>query len=511
MSSAPLQQQSIWSEVPLPRFPALDRDMDVDVVVVGAGLTGITTACLLRRAGARVALIERGQVAAADTCRTTAHLTYVTDERLHRIVSTFGKDAAGSAWQAGAAAIDQISQLASQTRADCEFRWVPGFLHAATRPDADEDRAHLEEDAQLARELGFDAQFLPSIPHANRCGIRFPQQAKFHPRKYLAALVGTIAGDGSHVFENTEFEEFDEGRATVHAGGRRIRCERLVIATHNPRMGSGSALSAALFQTKLALYTSYVLGARLPSGTVPEALFWDTSDPYEYLRIDDRGDQQYAIFGGEDVKTGQEQDAGEVFRKLEARLHARLPGAAVQHRWLGQVVETADGLPYVGASSERQFIATGFSGNGFTFGTLSAMIATDWYLKRENPWSDLLRADRRPFHGGVWRYLSENVDYPYYLLRDRIKGAEKGEPEDLAVGQAKVLAWRGQKVAAYRDSNGALSVVSAVCTHLKCIVRWNDADRTWDCPCHGSRFRPDGSVSSGPAEEPLHRIETAKG
>jgi nitrite reductase/ring-hydroxylating ferredoxin subunit len=207
------------------------------------------------------------------------------------------------------------------------------------------------------------------------------------------------------------------------------------------------------------------------------------------------------------VKTGQERDSEDVFGELEIRLRARLPTATLQHRWMGQVVETADGLPYIGENATRQFIATGFCGNGFTLGTLSAMMARDRYLDRRNPWLDLLRVDRRPFHGGLWQYLKENVDYPYYLVRDRVARAEAGTVDELSPGEGKILKWEGQKVAAYRNEHGALSLCSPVCTHLKCLVRWNDADQTWDCPCHGSRFHPDGAVLSGPAEEPLEKLQ----
>jgi glycine/D-amino acid oxidase-like deaminating enzyme/nitrite reductase/ring-hydroxylating ferredoxin subunit len=512
MSSSNAKQHSVWAEFELPRFPALQHDTAVEVVVVGAGITGITTAYLLRKAGVRVALIERGRVASADTGRTTAHLTYVTDQRLNHLVGQFGKDAARSFWEGGAAAIDQIWQLTQDTAADCDFRWVPGYLHAPKHDprqgEGRKERDSLQHDAELARELGFDAQFLESVPNTNGCGVRFAHQARFHPRQYLAPLVSAIPGDGNHVFENTELEEFDQRAMAVRANGNRIHCDYVVIATHNPLMGSKGPVSATLFQTKLSLYTSYVLGARLPAGTVPDALFWDTSDPYEYLRVVDREDHQYAIFGGEDVKTGQEKDAEEVYRALEARLQARLPGAVIQHRWMGQVIETADGLPYAGENGEFQFIATGFCGNGMTLGTLGAMMARDRYLERENPWFDLLRVDRKPFHGGLWRYVSENVDYPYYLLRDRIAGAEEGSFADLANGEGKILKWQGRKVAAYRSDTGVLSVCSPVCTHLKCLVHWNDADRTWDCPCHGSRFHPDGQVLSGPAEAPLDKIDS---
>ena len=420
---------SYWSAThTFPAFPAIERDIEVDVVVVGAGLTGITTAYLLKQAGARVALLERDRIAAGDTSRTTAHLTYVMDARLHQLADTFGHDAAKAFWEAGAAAIDAIAAIARQTHADCDFRWTPGYLHAPLRDQEDTARQGLEHDAELARAFGFDATFMEQVPGVQRPGVRFAHQATFHPLKYLEPLVRAIPGDGSFVFEQTAMEEVDDTPMVIQAGGRTIRCDYLVIATHNPVMGKQGAVTAALFQTKLALYTSYVLGARVPKGTLPDGLWWDTSDPYDYLRVDPHADHDYVIFGGEDVKTGQEDDANHVFQRLEERLHRLLPMATMQHRWLGQVVETDDGLPFIGENAHREFIATGFCGNGFTLGTLSAMMARDRYLDRKNPWFDLFRVDRRPFHGGLWRYVQENLDYPYYLLRDRVARRGHGHP-----------------------------------------------------------------------------------
>ena len=492
------------------RFPALDRDIEVDVVVVGGGLTGITTAYLLRKEGVRVALIERDRLAAGDTSRTTAHLTYVTDYRLRDLAKKFGKDGAKAFWEAGAAAIDQIAATAQETKTDCGFRWAPGYLHESIVQKDDKERARLEEDAALAREFGFDARTVENVPYANRFGIRFAHQAKFHPLKYLAPLVAAIPGGGSYVFEKTDFEEVEDKPMTVRANGKKIRCDYLVIATHNPLMGKKGLLTATLFQSKLALYTSYVLGARLPKGSLPEALFWDTSEPYYYLRVDSHEDHQYAIFGGEDVKTGQEDDAKKVFARLEEKLRSAIPNAEIQHRWLGQVVETDDGVPFIGENAEREFIATGFCGNGFTLGTLAAMMARDAYLDRKNPWSDLFRCNRKQFHGGVWRYLKENADYPYYLVRDRFARTESESLDDLGNGEGKIIKLDGKKVAAYRNDRGKVSLCSPVCTHLGCIVRWNAADRTWDCPCHGSRFHPTGEVLGGPAEEPLEPIKAPK-
>ena len=498
-----------WSEsITLPQFAPLSNDLTVDVVVVGAGLTGITTAYLMKEAGAKVALLDRQRCASADTAHTTAHLTYVTDYRLHELVKHFGKDAAKAFWEAGAAAIDHMDEIVRSRKIDCEFRWVPGFLHGSlAKKRTQKERTLLEEDANLATELGFDIEFIDQVPYANRPGVKFLHQAKFHPLKYLRSLLEAIPGDGSYVFENTEMSEVEAEPLAVKANGFKIQCQYLVIATHTPLMGKTSMAKATLLQSKLSLYTSYVLGATLPRGTVPEALYWDTTDPYYYLRIDAHEDHDYAIFGGEDVKTGQEKNPIELFGRLEQKLKTMLPQAAVQHRWLGQVVETNDGLPFIGENEGQQFIATGFCGNGFTLGTLSAVMARDRYLGKKNPWFDLFRVDRRKFHGGAWRYIKENLDYPYYLVRDRMAGAEGDSVDDLKIGEGKILKLNGQKVAAYRDETGKITLRSPVCTHLGCIVHWNPADKTWDCPCHGSRFKPTGEVFSGPAETPLGHVE----
>jgi glycine/D-amino acid oxidase-like deaminating enzyme/nitrite reductase/ring-hydroxylating ferredoxin subunit len=498
-----METNPYWDSNLVPCFEGISSDLEVDVVVVGAGLTGVTTAYLLKKGGAKVALLERRRCAGGDTGRTTAHLTCVTDKRLTELVQDFGKDAARAFWEGGLAAIDKISSIVREEKIECDFKWVPGYLHGSLKTNDSEEGKQLEKEAKLASELGFTAEYLAQVPYANRPGIRFTNQAKFHPLKYLAPLLKRIHGDGSYVFENSEAGQIETEPLKVHAGRFKIRCRYLVIATHNPILGRSSVASGTLFQSKLALYTSYVLGATLPKGMVPEALFWDTSDPYYYLRVDAKPTEDYVIFGGEDCKTGQEDDPGAVFAKVEAVLKTFLPKATVQNRWMGQVVETDDGLPFIGENEQQQFIGTGFCGNGFTLGTLSAMMACDRFFGRKNPWFDLFACDRKKFHGGTWRYVKENLDYPYYFLRDRLKGAEGTSVEQLKLGEGKILKLDGKKVAAYRDETGKVHLLSPVCTHMKCIVGWNSADKTWDCPCHGSRFLPAGEVFSGPAEEPL--------
>ncbi|HVS51371.1 MAG TPA: FAD-dependent oxidoreductase [Opitutaceae bacterium] len=501
---------SYWIDsAPLPRFGKLARDLEVDAVVIGGGIMGITAAYLLKQAGRTVALLERERCARVDTGHTTAHLTCVTDLRLHEIARKFSREHARAVWDAGGAAIDQIVKLVRAEDMACDFKWVPGYLHAPLFGATDKHARALEEEAELARELGIAAEFMASVPFCNLPGIKFPQQALFHPRKYLAALAQRIPGDGSHVFEHAAADEVQDEPLGVKSGAHTIRCGYVILATHTPLTGRTGTMKAALFQTKLALYTSYALGAKIPAGRIPEASFWDTSEPYYYLRVDRRRGHDYAIFGGEDHKTGQETETEKIYARLEQRFRELVAEAGeveIDHRWSGQVIETNDGLPFMGETAEKQFAATGFAGNGMTFGTLGAMMATDAALGRKNPWREIFDVHRAKIAGGTWSYVKENKDYPYYLVRDHLAGAEAKSLEALAREEGKILNLDGKKVAAYRDKNGEVTLCSPVCTHLKCIVAWNRAERTWDCPCHGSRFQPTGEVISGPAEEPLEKL-----
>jgi glycine/D-amino acid oxidase-like deaminating enzyme/nitrite reductase/ring-hydroxylating ferredoxin subunit len=493
-----------WIEsVPIKRLPRVQTNTTADVLVVGAGVTGITTAYLLKRAGLTVALTERQRVASIDTGHTTAHLTYVTDEGLKELVRNFGEDHAQAAWDAGAAAIDEIERIVEEEEIDCEFTRVPAYVHARVGGSPKKEASSLRKEADIAAKLAFDAAYVESAPYFNLPAVRFANQAKFHPRKYLRALVEEIPGKGSHVFEDSAVAEFDAKTRRAKINRNWISFDRVIMATNNPLVGLASITGATLLQTKLFLYTSYALGARVPSGTVPEALFWDTRDPYDYLRVDRHPRFDYVVYGGEDHKTGQKNRTQKAFVRLWQRLKKIIPEARVDHRWSGQIISTPDGLPYIGENADRQFIATGYCGNGITFGTIAAMMARDWATGRRNPWTDLFAVDRKKIKGAVWNYIRENKDFPYYFIKDRIGRPEAESIRELKPGDGMIIGSRGKKRAVFRDRDGKINELSPVCTHMGCLVRWNPAESTWDCPCHGSRFKPNGEVIAGPAEEPL--------
>ncbi len=498
--------EPLWLQVERPQFSSLAHDVTVDVAIVGAGITGITAAWLLKQEGLRVAVIDKGRVGEGYTGCTTAHLTYVTDLRLAELVKNFGEDHAQAVWDSGQAAIQQIAQIVESENIDCDFNWAPGYVHARWQSN-DDERSELEEETRLANVLGFDAFYLDSVPLAERPGIRYGNVAKFHPIKFLMHLAKQIPGNGSHIFEGSAVEEVSDEPLTVHAAGHRVSCRYVILATHVPLMGITGYVSATLLQSKIYPYTSYAIGARLPQGVAQHAMWWDTSDPYNYLRVDKHNGEDYVIFGGKDHKTGQEEHPEYCWQDLEQLLLKILPMARVTDRWSGQVIETNDGLPYIGETADHQFAATGFSGNGLTFGTLAAMMARDSVLERRNPWRDLYSVHRTKLRGGTWDYLKQNIDYPYYMLKDRLRGTEGESADSIKPGEGRILRLAGDRVACYRDEDGNLSQLSPVCPHMGCLVHWNGAESSWDCPCHGSRFKPTGELLAGPAETPLPQWE----
>jgi glycine/D-amino acid oxidase-like deaminating enzyme/nitrite reductase/ring-hydroxylating ferredoxin subunit len=495
-----MNHQSYWKEADIPRYPSLGEPLNVDVLIIGGGITGLSTAHVLAQTGLSVVLVERKSLGSGDTVNTTAHLTYMTDTRLSEIVRVCGKEEARIAWQAGWAAMDHIRTLAARLGKEVGLEDVDGYLSAADGVDLDEEIPTLKDEAALASSWGFDLEYMEETPVLGLPGIRFPGQAKFHPGLYLAAIAAEAVRLGARIFEETDVSEFGDDGRHVTANGHKIRYNHVVIATHVPIQGDRGTLGAALFQTKLALYSTYAVAALYPKGELSEFIWSDTADPFNYLRIDRTENGDVAILGGEDHKTGQIIVTDDCFSRLEKRLGDYLGDVPTTHRWSGQVVETVDGLPFIGPTSENQFIATGFSGNGMTFGVVAALMAKDHILGKINGWEKTFSPDRRHL-GALATYFSENKDYPFRMVRDRI--GLKDEAEDLLVGEGRVVKRAGKIIATCKDLDGKIRECSAICPHMGCVVAWNHGEQTWDCPCHGSRFQPDGTLMAGPAEEGL--------
>ncbi len=497
-----MSTQSLWLTEHESAYPSVESSREYDVIVVGGGITGVTSAYFLKMSGLRVCLLEKGKIAGGETGHTSAHLTMVTDRRFNSLVSAFGDDAATLTWKAGAAAIELIEWIVNQQKIDCDFQRIPAFLLGDFLGDT-KDEFYIERDAVYTRDQGFDTYFVPRAPLFGRPAVGIPNQARFHPVKFVTGLAEKIPGNGSDVFENSEVSEISGEQPTVIANGISLKANKVVIATHVPLSGKANPAVAAAFQTRLTPYSTYVIAAPISEAQIPDALFWDTRDPYRYLRIETSSGTTRAILGGADHKTGQKSHPVSCFDELTDILHHIIPGAMPDYNWSGQVIETNDGLPYIGEIAENQFIATGYAGNGLTFGVVAATMANDFALGRKSPWGDLFGVSRSKVLGGTWRYLTENLDYPFYFIKDLLTPVDREDPRALAAGTGKVLKIDGETVACARDDDGTLHQCSAKCTHMGCLVRWNDAEKTWDCPCHGSRFSMEGDVISGPAEKPL--------
>ncbi len=485
------------------RHPALDDNLEVDILIVGGGITGVTAAYLLASEGASVALVERETLGGRDTGHTTAHLTYMTDTRLSELAATFSQREAALAWEAGREAMDFISKTVADNEIECFLKTVPGYLAAARGADVIKEATLLQQEALLARQMGFDSHFMDSDPVTQQPCIRFENQMEFHPLLYIDAVAHLAVSRGAKIFEMTSVREFPEA-GTAKAGNNTIKYKRVFIATHVPLQGDSNTAGAALFQTKMALYSTYAIKADLSEASPPDMIWSDTADPFLYLRVQGEGNSRFAILGGEDHKTGQEQRPDDRYDALGKQLAGILPGAAVTHRWSGQVVETVDGLPFIGPTSEDQFVATGFSGNGMTLGTAAALMLRDWITGGDRPWKKLFDPSRKSI-SSLGEYLRENKDYPVRMITDRLH-VKEGDPDSIQPGEGKIIEHQGKRVAAARDKDGTLSICSAVCPHLGCIVAWNKAERTWDCPCHGSRFEAGGKVIAGPAETDLETV-----
>jgi glycine/D-amino acid oxidase-like deaminating enzyme/nitrite reductase/ring-hydroxylating ferredoxin subunit len=486
---------SVWSEAePASSHQPLAGDVSVDVVIIGGGLTGVTAAVLLQRAGRRVAIIESRRVGKGETGKTTAHLSLALDTRYRTLISDFGVDGARLAAEGHRAAIERIAGFTQELAIDCDFRRVPGFLYA----ELPEEKEELAREAHAVRQLGISATLTEDIPlpFPTGLGLKFEDQATFHPRVYLQALAAAFTSGGGAIYEETHATDIEEGdpcRVVTDRGV--LSAPQVIVAAHVP------ISNRVLLHTKLAAYRTYALGIQMPFPT--DALFWDMSEPYHYTRMQRIEGRTYVIVGGEDHKVGEVDDTSTPFERLEDYFlsHFDREVSPTDYRWSGQIIESVDGLAYVGrnALSSNIFVATGYSGNGMTWATLAAAVLADQLQGKKNRWTELLDATRIKPLASAKAFVTENVDFPKTLVKDRLPFPGREKLSSIPPGEGEVLSVRGKHLAVYRNANGELSALSAVCTHLGCLVRWNTSDKSWDCPCHGSRFDPHGRILNGPA------------
>jgi glycine/D-amino acid oxidase-like deaminating enzyme/nitrite reductase/ring-hydroxylating ferredoxin subunit len=499
--------QSIWMQgIRLPDRSALSGVAKADVCVVGAGIAGLTTAYLLARAGRRVIVLDDGEIGCGETSRTTAHLVNALDDRYFELERLHGERGTRLAAQSHTRAIDEIEEIVRSEQIDCEFERLDGYLFVAAGDDPD----ILSRELKAAHRAGLrDVELIERAPIASfdtGPSLRFPHQGQFHPLKYLIGLAQCFENRGGNIFTRshaTKMEGGEHARVETSAGCI-VEADAVVVATNTP------VNDWVTIHTTQAAYRTYVIGIRVPHGSVPGALYWDTSDPYHYVRLQrETSAHDILIVGGEDHKTGQADDFDERFARLRAWTEERFPTLEeTVYRWSGQVMEPVDGLAYIGRNpgdASNVFIATGDSGNGMTHGTIAGILLRDLILGKDNEWATVYDPSRITLRAAK-EFASENLNV-VGQYRDLLSGGEIDGPQDVSPNSGAVQRRGLKKVAVYRDEKGILHEFSAVCPHLGCVVAWNDAEKSWDCPCHGSRFDALGKVLNGPAISDLSPAE----
>jgi len=488
---------SIWKTVEIPSRPALAKNASADVCVVGAGIAGLTTAYLLANEGRSVLVLDEGPIAGGETSRTTAHLVNALDNRYFELEKLHGAKGAEIAAESHTAAIARVEEIAAKAKIACEFERLDGYLFVPPGEPMDvldkelaaAHRAGLNEVEKVARAPldGFDT---------GPC-LRFPRQAQFHPLKYLDALSRAIEKKGGRIFNKSRAEEFksETTKTSVKiSNGAVVSAGALVVATNTP------VNDWVTIHTKQAAYRTYVIGLRVPKGSITKALYWDTPDPYHYVRLTQEAGREVLIVGGEDHKTGQADDTNERFERLETWTRERFPTSGeLEFRWSGQIMEPVDGLAFIGRNPGDQniYVVTGDSGNGMTHGTIAGILLTDLILGRDNDWATLYDPSRISPQAAA-EFAKENLN-AVAQFGDYVTSGDVDDVSKIVRGTGAVIRRGLKKVAVYRDTHGVLHEYSAVCPHLGCIVDWNSTERTWDCPCHGSRFDTSGKVVNGPA------------
>lgn len=504
------QSRSVWmdtAEVPLES--ALAERVSADVCIVGAGIAGMSTAYLLAREGKSVVVLDDGPIGGGMTGRTTAHLVNALDDRYFELERLHGEDGARLAAQSHTAAIDKVEEIVNEEKIACEFERLDGYLFVPPR----EAKKILDDELAAVHRAGLlDIEKVERVPwdsYDTGPALRFPHQAQFHPLKYLAGLATAIKARGGRIYTESHAKNIEGGKqARVETNGKGVvTADAVVIATNSP------VNDLIAIHTKQAGYQTYVIGARMPRGSVTRGLYWDTPDPYHYIRIETvgRGANAYdvLIVGGEDHKTGQKDDAGKRFGALERWTRHRFPMIeSIEYRWSGEVMEPIDGLAFIGRNpmdSKNVYIATGDSGNGMTHGTIAGILLTDMILGRKNEWESIYDPSRVTLKA-LGEFAKENLNVAAQY-KDLIFGADVDSETEIKAGSGAVVSRGLHKVAVYRDTEGVTHERSAVCRHLGCIVNWNTLENTWDCPCHGSRYDALGHVIQGPANSDLPPVE----
>jgi len=492
---------SIWMSGPLEFvFPSLNDDICAEVAVVGGGITGLTAAMQLLESGRSVVLLEMNCIGSGTTGSSTGHLDGYTDRTIRGLVRTLGEEAARTVLRLKRDAIDHVETWSHELEVDCRFSRIPAYLYC-------EDEAKVEwikDEYQAARTLGIpvDMQRNAPLPFQTELCLMFPDQARFDPLRYVRGLATAFRRAGGTLFENTRAEKiWEEGGAVkIETDKGSVTANSVVLAGHAPLLGMFTV------EPRAVPYQSYVVGVRVMN-SVPDALYWDTDSPYHYTRQAGQDDPHFLVIGGADHRTGAQVDTVERFRELERYVRNHYRVESVTSHWSHEFFETADGVPYIGKvpKFERIYMGAGFSGDGLTFGTMAGVITSDLVLGRESPAAGIFDPARLNPLSSVRRLTGNLLHMARHFVADRLMGADFDSVDQIAPGQGGLVVIEGERLAVFRDEHGEVHMMSPVCRHMGCFVRFNAAEQTWDCPCHGGRYEARGQVIMGPPKQPLEQ------
>jgi glycine/D-amino acid oxidase-like deaminating enzyme/nitrite reductase/ring-hydroxylating ferredoxin subunit len=501
------RSKSVWMETEVaPKARPLDRNLTADTVVIGSGIAGLSTAYELAARGQSVVVLDRGPIGMGMTARTTAHLTSLCDDSFDSLIDMRGLDVASQFQESQAASIDRMESIQASEEIDCGFRRLDGYLF----PALGSDPSALDQSLDSTRKVGMAVEDTKGLPFDGlghlRC-LRYPRQGTFHPLAYLRGLAKAIGARNGMLFAGTavtEVEEKDGAVIVKTEGGHEVHAAAAVVATNSP-INDRTAI-----HSEQAPYRTYAMAFKLPRGTLPDALYWDTLDDYHYVRLHPAtAKSDWLIVGGADHKSGEADDADVRFAALEAWTRNLVPQLGKEtHRWSGQVMNPVDFMSFTGRNPGDQhvYVHTGDSGQGMTHGALAGLILSGLIVDGRHQWAEAYDPARKPAKS-IGTYISENIT----ALKSLSEHAAPGELDSLDAiepGRGAIVRDGTTKIAAYRDPKGKLLVRSASCTHLGCVVHWNSFEGCWDCPCHGSQFAPDGTVLNGPAIAPLAAVKT---
>ena len=469
--------------------------LSADVIVIGAGFMGLTAALQLQQRGKSVIVVDKADVSDGESGVSTAQLTEIVDALYQQLIKDFGSAKAKAVAESSRFAMEWVAEKVQKNSIACDLIRAPAYLYG----DGVEAFDTISGELKAAQECGVKA-IRATIHHKgfeSLSALVVPDQIALDPRKYLQGLARIFTEANGQIFHKAAVIEVKDGEpCTVKfSNGSELIGQDVVVATDSP------ICNLLYLQTKIAAYRTYVLGVKFKSDPPDEGFYYDTQTPYHYFRPIKHNGEDLWLIGGEDHKTGDSEDTQVPYERLETYVRKRFSVASIPFRWSGQVMESIDGLPYIGlnAASKHTYVGTGYQGNGTTFGTLAGLIIADLITDRENPWASLYKATRvKPIAGAV-DFIRENTDVMIKMVGDYLIKADAASEHELAPETGAVMDVDGKKVAVYCDSEKHCHAFSAHCTHLNCVVSWNSTEKSWDCPCHGGRFKCTGEVLHGPA------------